>query len=148
MLQERLEDLSIYYWVKSNFPDFVNVVDGFPLSDLVLPTISVEWEDLVGENFELGNRVDLKTRTWYIDVFAKNKSQRDEFVYQLYNDLNNGISVYNYNEGFPEQGITPSKIGQLLPKTRQLRNIHVDDSSVEELYYRAVCIFTAVYEQQ
>ena len=149
MYQERLEDLSIYYWIKNKFTDypFITIVDGFPDQTLVIPSISVEWEELEGMELELGNRRTIKERLFYIDVFAKNKSQRDEFAYKIYNDLDDGIPVYNYNEGFPENGVTPSRLGALRPLSRRVRKIGVDASLVDELYFRAVVILTAVYDQ-
>ncbi len=147
ILQERNEDLSLHYWLKNKFPSFVTIVDGFPVASLVLPTIAVEWNQINGEELELGNRKTLKIRDWYIDIFAVNKSQRDEFAYQIYNDLDDGVDVYDYNEGFPEQGGTPSRLGSLVPVRRVIKNIRVDPDLVDELYYRAVVIFTAKYDQ-
>jgi len=123
------------------------VEDGFPEKLLAIPTISAEWEDIVGYPLEVGNRKVLKERTWYIDIFAKNKSQRDEFAYQIFNALDDGVPVYDYNEGFPENGVTPSRLGSLIPITRRIKNIEVNADLTDELYYRAAVIFEAVYDQ-
>lgn len=149
MYQERKEDLSVVYWLKDNFASssFVTIVDAFPEEDLQLPTISVEWDTIDGYQAELGNRKTVKERVFYIDVFAKNKSQRDEFAYKIYNDLDDGIPVYNYDEGFPEQGVTPTRLGCLIPLHRKIQNIKILPELVDELYYRAVVIFTAVYDK-
>jgi hypothetical protein len=147
--QERLEDLSVVYWLKDKFSSsgFVTIVDAFPEDTLVLPTISVEWDTIEGYQWEIGNRKVMKERVWFVDIFAKNKSQRDEFAYKVFNDLDDGITVYNYNEGFPEQGGTPSRLGCLNILNRKVRNIEVDADLVDELYYRATVIFTAAYDQ-
>lgn len=158
IFQERLEDQSLYYWLKEKFATtpFVNIVDGFPEdTNLTLPTVSVEWEDIEGVNFELGNRKTLKERVWYIDVFAVNKSQRDDFVYKIYNDLDDGVPVYNFNLGFPTENQAPytypTHIGTLVPRTRRIRNLHYQDDpnsdTNEILYFRAVVIATLVYDQ-
>lgn len=149
MYQERLEDLSFIYWLKDKFSStgFVTIVDAFPEENLVLPTISVEWDTIEGYQGELGNRKTVKERVWYIDIFAVNKSQRDEFAYKIYNDLDDGVPVYNYNEGFPEQGGTPSRLGLLIPLNRKIKNVQVIADDDEELYYRAVVIVTTVYDQ-
>jgi hypothetical protein len=149
MYIERLEDLSVYYWLKNIFADapFVNIVDAFPTSDLVIPTISIEWQQATGVPLELGSRQLLRERIFYFDIFAKNKSQRDEFAYRLFNELDNDITVYNYNEGFPEQGVTPSRLGSLILVEKTMQNIQVDPDLVDELYYRAAIYFTAKYDQ-
>ena len=143
--QERNEDLSLYYWLKDNFPTFVTIVDGYPDSELVIPTISIEWDEVTAYALELGNRTPVKERLWYLDVFAKNKSQRDDFVFKIFNDLDNGVPVYNYNDGYP----STTKIGTLIPVQRRIKNLRtqLDDSETEtvELYYRAVVMFTAAY---
>lgn len=102
---------------------------------------------MTGYQGELGNRKLVKTRIWFIDIFAVNKSQRDEFAYKIFNELDDGVPVYNYNEGFPEQGITPTRLGALLPLSRRIKNIPVDSSLVDEMYYRAEIVFTAYYDQ-
>ncbi len=149
MYIERLEDISVYEWLKNLFLDapFVTIVDAFPATDLVIPTISVEWDEITGIPLELGNRTMLRERVFYFDIFAKNKSQRDEFAYRIFNELDNGIPVYDYNEGFPEQGATPSRLGALTLEEKNLRNIRVDPELVDELYYRAALFFTAKYDQ-
>jgi len=149
MWQERLEDLSVYYWLKDKFSaySFITIVDGYPENDLVIPSISVDWDSIEGRYHELGNRKTVKIRDWYIDIFAKNKSQRDEIAYKIYNDLDDGIPVYDYNEGFPEQGATPTRLHSLIPIEKKIQNIRVDPELVDELYYRAVVIVTTVYDQ-
>jgi hypothetical protein len=146
MYQETLEDRSIYYWLKEIFSStpFVNIVDEFPEEDLVIPTIAVTWDELTGYEFELGNRELMKERTWYLDIFAANKTQKDEFAYKIFNELNNGVPVYDYNQGFPPE-VTPDRIGTLIPVTRRIRNIKVEVDEPEDLYYRAVLLFESTY---
>lgn len=107
----------------------------------------MEWDTITGLQGELGNRKTVKERVWYIDVFAKNKAQRDEFAYKIYNDLDDGIVIYNYNEGFPEQGASPSKLGSLIAIERKIQNVKILPELVDELYYRAVIIFTTVTDK-
>lgn len=151
---ERNEDISLYHWLKAEFTDapFVTVTDGFPDELLSTPTVSLEWDSLTGYEFELGNRTRLKERLWYIDIFAKNKSQRDDFAYRIYNDLQDGIPVYNYNEGFPEQGASPTRVATLIPARIEIRNLHkyleTDLTKETELeYFRAVVVFTATLDR-
>lgn len=144
MYLERLEDLSVYYFLKDKFSDapFINITDAFPEDDLVLPTISCEAGRIDVKEYELGNRDGLRVRRWFIDIFAKNQSQRDEFGYRLLNELKNGIPVYNYNSGFPPSA-TPDKIGvlQILSKVYDPVKINSDVSGL--LYYRATLTIVA-----
>jgi hypothetical protein len=154
MFAERKEDLSIYYWLQEKFSgDYagVKIVDGFPEEILATPSVSIEWDTIKGLDHELGNRKVLKERIWYLDIFANNKSQRDDIAYKIFNDLDNGIPVLDYDQGFPPE-TTPEKLGSLLPVEREIRNLHSyleqDLSNLsEKLYYRAVVIFTAVFDK-
>lgn len=141
---ERKEDLSIYYFLKDVFSDttFVNIVDGFPEGDLVLPTVAIEAGKIDVVGYELGNRDGLRIRKWYIDIYAKNKSQRDEFGYRLLDELKDGIPVYNYDEGFPPS-VTPTKIGALDVISKSYTPIRISADVVEKLYYRATISIVA-----
>jgi hypothetical protein len=119
-------------------------VDGFPTSDLVPPTVAVEAGKVDVQQYELGNRDGLRMRTWYIDIFANNKSQRDEFGYRLLNVLKNGIPVYNYDEGFPP-AFTPSKVGvlQIIGKSYNPVRIAQTQDANAKIYYRATVTIVA-----
>jgi len=148
MERERKEDLSVYYFIKDLFSDvpFVTIVDAFPVDNLVIPSISVETVRINTYQFELGNRHRVQLRSWYIDVFAQNKSQRDEFGYRIMNALEECISVYDYDEGFPPD-VTPTKLGCLDVDTVRLEWIRVMPQLVDKLYYRARLYFTATYDR-
>lgn len=147
MYRERLEDLSLYYYIKDLFSDVpgINVVDDFPSSNLVTPTISVTTDIIDTAIFELGNRDREQFRTWYIDVFAKNKAQRDDYSYRILNSLEECIPVYNYDDGFPP--ITVAQIGCLQPEDVRLRIIRVFPELVDKLYWRTTLTFVATYSQ-
>ncbi len=135
--------MSVYFWLKDKFPEsFINVVDGFPEGDLVLPTVAVELGRTDVQEFELGNRDGLRVRRWYIDIYAINKSQRDEFGYRLLNELKNGIPVYNYDEGFPPS-VSPSRIGTLIVLSKMLDPVRINSLTTQKLYYRATVAFVA-----
>jgi hypothetical protein len=111
MLIYRLEDLSMFFFIKDMFSDnsSINIVDSFPEQALVIPTISIDAGRLKEEGFELGDRDRIRIRIWYIDIFATNKSQRDDFGYRILDESKNGINIYDYNEGFPPN-VMPSRI--------------------------------------
>lgn len=145
MFIERLEDLSVFYFLKDGVfsgYDFIKITDEYPDTNLTLPTVSVENGRIDVKDYQLGDRDGLRVRRWDIDIFAKNKSQRDDFGYKLLNDLKNGIPVYNYNEGFPPSS-TPTKVGVLQVISKTYIPIKVNSGISELLYYRATVSFVA-----
>jgi len=143
MLIYRLENLSVYYFIKDIFQPFpmISVVDKFPESIITLPTISVIPGKLSEEEFELGNSDrGLRTRRWFVDVYAINDTQRDDFAYKILNGLNTGITVYDYNEGFPP-GASPSSINHLsvISDTYEPLNV-IRTSENQVLYFRGQII--------
>lgn len=141
MLIYRLEDLSMIYFVKDNFATFPNITitDEFPKQILAVPTISVVNGKLIEEEFELGNSDTVRIRRWFIDIFAGNKSQRDDFAYRILNLSKQGINVYDYNEGFPPS-VSPTKINHLDVISRSYEPIDILPDANEKLYYRGQLI--------
>lgn len=144
MYLERLEDLSVYYFLKDAFSDapYINIVDGYPDSGLVTPTISVEAGRIDIDWFELGNRNGIRVRHFFIDIFAETKSQRDDIGYRLLDLLQKGIVVYNYNEGFPPN-VSPSSMGTLVVLSLKFDPYAVSADVSKTLRYRATIEFTA-----
>ena len=146
MYIERKQDLSVYYWLKDLFATytFVSVNDGYPNTNLTLPAIAVESQDIVLTNKEMGNRISNRTRYWDIEVFGSNKAQRDEFVSMILNNIENGISVYDYDEGFPP-GISPTEIGLLSLITISVKPIRIFPELVEKMYWRTTITISTEY---
>jgi hypothetical protein len=145
---ERKQDTSIYIWLKSLFTDapFINIVDGWPEGELNLPTIALEYDKITPTPFEMGNKINNRTRTWYIDIFAVNKSQRDEIGFRILNALETKIPVYDYDQGIPPTYSGPwSVLGYLDPENVTLRNIKLFPELNEVMYYRAAVDFSADY---
>lgn len=142
MLIYRLEDISMTYFVKRLFEDVphIVVVTQYPKTILDVPTISVVHRKLYEERFELGNRDSgLRTRRWIIDIFAKNETQRDDFAYKILDMTDDGISVYDYNEGFPPDA-SPTKINHLSVISKTYEPLDIIPSTNEKLYYRGQLI--------
>lgn len=138
----RLEDLSVFFFIKNTFIDianFITIVDSYPDEILSVPTIAVDAGRLKEEPYELGNRDLLRVRTWYIDIFAKNRAQCDDFAYKILEQTKNGINVYDYNEGFPPK-IIPSIIEHMDILSRSYEPIPVMLDGSEKLYYRGQVI--------
>lgn len=142
---ERNEDLSLYYLIKDAFASVTGlpIEDGFPTTNLSVPSIAIEAGKIRLQEFELGNREGLRYRKWYIEVFAKNKSQRDEFGYKILNELVNGFNVYDYNIGFPPDA-TPPIIEHMAVKSREMDIVRISPELVDKLYYRATISIVAV----
>jgi len=137
-------DLSIYYWLSGLVPSSVTVVDGFPNTDLVLPTVSVTQLDIEGLPFELGGS-ERDLLFWRIDSFGETKTQRDNLASIIYSGLECGVDVYNYDEGFPPT-VSPTKIGTLIVSKRKLRPIHTFEQLVDKLYWRSAVTFFTKYQ--
>jgi len=144
----RLEDLSMYFFIKDIFSplaEFIEIVDSFPSDSdgspkiLTLPTVSIDAGKIKEEPFELGDRDKVRIRVWYIDIFAKNKSQRDDFGYKILEQSHNGINVYDYNEGFPPD-VAPTRVEHMDVLSISYEPIPVMLDESEKLYFRGQVI--------
>ena len=120
MNKYRLMDISFYYWLKDIVDrlNIVKLVEGFLDVDFEsedLPIVAFDNEAIKLLPFELGSRKRRISRTYIVYVFAKTKKQRDDLLYEILNEIENPIAVYNYNEGFPPDPV--SKVGYLVVDT-------------------------------
>jgi hypothetical protein len=147
LLPEENENFSLFYWLQSLFSTTpISVVTHFPEENLVTPIISCDWQEINTYPFEMGNRETLKERLWYIDIFAKTNEQRDKIVFTLLHAVENGIPVYDYNEGLPPDVTTQTQLGTLIPLTCRAQKTDVPEyllETPETLFYRATVFFTA-----
>lgn len=145
MYIEKIQDLSIHYWLENKLNTVISipVVDGFPTEELTVPSVSVEADEIHAFPLELGNSTMEAFRFWTIDVFASNKSQRDDIGYKIFNDLDEKIPVYNYALGFPP--IVVPQIGCLDMTEKKLKIIRVFPELVDKLYYRCEITFQTIY---
>lgn len=148
MFLERKQDLSIYYWLKDNvfsaYPT-VNVEDGYPEEDLNLPVVAVVNLPIILDPRELGTRKGLRVRGWRLEVYANNKAQRDEMSSIIIDTIENGIPVYDYDEGFPPD-VSPSQLGTMLPSDIEVVPVRIFPELVEKLYWKVSVQFTTEYE--
>jgi hypothetical protein len=104
----RQEDLSIYFFIKDLFGSKVKrVVDSYPYTEienneLKVPCVSVEHSLTVDEGGELGS--SWFRRTWAVDIFADNDTQRDELSDMLFKALDNAVPIRDYSNGFRPDG--------------------------------------------
>ncbi len=148
MYIERKQDLSVYYYISNLFTDegatFVNVVTEFPTENLKIPTVSIENGLFTVPAFELGNKRGMDMRFWHINIFANNNSQKDDYSYLIKNSIQDGIPVFDYDEGFPPD-VSPTQIGALVITDLQVNPIRVMSELVTTMYYRAEVKFLAYY---
>ena len=143
---ERKKDLSVYYWLVDLFSDatYIIINDGFPETGLVIPTVVVDYQSIKPLPYEMGNSNQMWNRLWIIDVYAKNKSQRDDIGYRITDALQDSVPVHDYDEGFPPD-VSPTQLGNLLPYNLQQIPIKIMPELVTKLYYRATVSFVAKY---
>jgi hypothetical protein len=146
MLLESKIDRSVYFFMKNLFIDapFIHIVDGYPELEIDLPTVAVENASIDTYPFEIGNRNRIEYRIFNIDVFAKDKAQRDEYGYRIINALEEGIDVYDYDEGFPPD-FSPTKLGKMIVDTIEMEIIKIYPELVSTMYYRSTVKFSAFY---
>jgi len=143
MYKERKEDLSVLKFIKDLFSPYphIKVVPEFPFDEeLSSPTIAVTNGDITYELLELGDDEMLSTRTWYFDVFTKDRNQRDEYVYRISDALRSKeIPVYDFGADInnpPQAGYCLSLIN--------LRIVFVPSFSNEAISHSA--FITATFE--
>ncbi len=143
---ERKKDLSVYYWLVDLFSDatYITINDGYPETGLEIPTVVSDYANIKPLPYEMGNSNQMFHRLWVIDIYGKNKSQRDDYGYRIATALQDSIPVYDYDEGFPPD-VSPTQIGSLLPRNIQLIPIKIVPELVTKLYYRATVTFVAEY---
>lgn len=142
MQLERLQDLSIYYWLVGLFAVYpqVTVVDGYTTADVNLPSVTVTDGPIDYIPFQHGSRVHKRSRVWMIDIATNNKAQRTEFSSYIVSNLENGISVYDYNEGFPPTPVT--QIGTIRARDIDVRPIRIfPELSESKMYWRGTIVF-------
>lgn len=134
MYIEEKAHYSLYYKLKNSFSE-LDVKDSFPKDVLAVPTLSVNLLSVDFTKLELGNYNNIRKLTWIIDVFCRNKAQRDRATFKLFSILENKIPIYNYDLGFPP--VSVPEIGALEPEQLKIDFTELEVENVEELYYRA-----------
>lgn len=145
---QRKQDLSLLYWLTDLLEDspFINITSEYTEAELTPPSIAIETGVTDGDVYELGNRDILLQRVYYVDIYAQNISQRNDYAYKIFNELKgSALPVYDYDEGFPPD-VSPTQLGNLLFKKASITPIHIDSKLVEKMYYRSVVKYIAIYE--
>lgn len=143
---QRKQDLSIVYWLRDllSASPFINITSEYDTSELAIPKIIVQTDETFGRPFELGSRELLLRRMYFIDIYASNISQRNDYAYKIFNALKDRIPVYNYDEGFPP--FVPSQIGNFLMDSIKITPLTIDPTLLDVMYWRSVVTYNAIYE--
>jgi hypothetical protein len=84
---------------------YISVLDAWPREDVpFLPLVSIELQKALPRPLQLGGG-DIREGSWNIQIFAKNKVERDDLMDVLYSGLNQRrCSLYNFSKGLPLSG--------------------------------------------
>lgn len=137
------EYLSVYYWLEDLLPDFIEVKDEYPQDPLTIPSVSLVTNDTMPQILQLGGD-DTDYQLWSIYVFAGNKTQRDDYLSKIYADIEDGICVRDYDQGFPPD-VIPDQIGSLVVVKRKKTPIRVFKELVKKKYWHGVVNFTTYF---
>jgi len=161
----RNEDLSVYFFIKDisigggrTIGDAVaNIVDGYPYnaiesSTLVIPCISVEARLTTDEQAgELG--ASWFRRSWAIDIFANNDTQRDEFADRIFQALDFAIPIKDFSQGYRKDtgksllGADLRVIENMSPSNRSIRPTYAFNMYAKIKYWRTTVGFDTVSTQ-
>lgn len=152
----RNEDYSVYFFVKDALTSKVDrILDSYPYTELEdetlqLPCVSVEHLQTNETGGELGNT--WFRRTWAIDVFAVNDSQRDEISDVVFQALDGTIPIKNYSSGFRADGKSIlgadlTIIERGVPEDRMMRPVYSFDTFTKLKFWRVTIIFSMTTTQ-
>jgi len=160
----RNEDLSVYFFIKGidigggkTLGDIATIVDGYPYNEieqstLVLPTISVEVRLTTDEEAgELG--ASWFRRSWAVDVFANNDTQRDDFSDKIFQSIDSSIPIKDYSVGFRKEtgksllGTDLRIIEYMTPSNRNIRPTYAFNLYAKIKYWRTTISFETVSTQ-
>ena len=152
----RLIDLSMVYWLKTQFSGAgwtepsITILDGYPedrrsLVDSanytnnkvqkLLPVVAVEVLSYEKEGLELGSRSVTGRYKIALDCFAATDGQRDDITYMC-EKYTSGyiIPVYDYNIGFPPIVTNQSGVGHI--EVSSVKMLNTSDKSASDLASR------------
>ena len=140
-------ELSMYYHIKNYIDarvgagvvttvlDYPNMVEMG--NQLVPPVVAIVCSEVNEFDAELGNLAP-KTVGWFIEVYTLDTGQRADLLSIVWEALNEGITVYDYDAGFT----SPPSLGTMVPRDRNSRSTPFFESLNEVLYWRAVLSFS------
>ncbi|MEM4134611.1 MAG: hypothetical protein QXV73_05380 [Candidatus Micrarchaeia archaeon] len=141
MYIEENAHFSLIRKLKDSFADTVKVVDSYPRNQIEVPLISVDIIRLDFTKLQIGDYNNIRNITWIVDVFAKNKTQRDRMTFQLMSTLEQKIPIYDFTNGFNNQNLI--EIGAIEPKRLRVEFVEIEVENPEELFFRAIGSFNA-----
>ena len=152
----RQEDLSVYFFIKELLSGKVsNIKDSYPYTELesstlVVPCVSVEHSHTVDTGGELGG--SWFRRTWAVDVFALNDTQRDEIADLIFMALDMSIPIKNFSSGFRADGKSLAGadlnvIEYAVVEDRSMRPTYSFNSLADKKFWRMNMTFSTITTQ-
>jgi len=135
---ERKKDRSIYYWLKDDVfsdADWIKIVDAYEDDEATIPSVAIKPDIIDAEAVQMGDRRQYNIRLWYLDIYAVNKDQRADIAYRIMREIDNGIPILDFDEGFPPD-VTPTQIGAIIVRQKRFTPIDVNPELVEKMYWR------------
>ena len=170
MLELRLVELSIYYFLKDKLDEsnwgsegyynnhVVTLMDAYPDDEqlkrivaeptnmpdveIVLPIVSVEMVDQRAMPYELGND-DATVRSFSIAIMGREKAETKDLSQQIYEWFeDNDVSLKNYNQGFPD-AVEPNEVGKISIENVTMTPVRIIGSPDISDKHRYEIIFSA-----
>jgi len=135
---ERKKDRSIYYWLKDDVfsdADWILIVDAYEDDETTVPSIAIKPGVIDAEPVQMGDRRQYNIRVWYLDVYAVNKDQRADIAYRIMREIDDGIPILDFDEGFPP-AVTPTQIGAIICDQKRYTPVDVNPELIEKMYWR------------
>ncbi|NMC34395.1 MAG: hypothetical protein GYA36_18375 [Veillonellaceae bacterium] len=141
----RKQEIAMVQKVKEEFTDipFLTVYDSWPDEEIKIPSVVVDPQEIQLKEFEMGSRKRLRLRNWNIEIYASNKTQRNEVAYRLLELFEEQkIAVYDYDQGFDN----PPRAGTLLVFKIEFTPIAILPELVEKMFYRGVVSISTEFD--
>jgi len=147
----------MFFFIKGLIGSYVTrIVDGYPYTEiesgtLVVPSASIEHRQTSEEGGELG--ACWYRRSWVVDIFAVNDTQRDELGSLVFNGLNLAVPIKDFSSGFNKDtgksilGADLRVIEWVSPEDRVLRPAYGFDLYAKVKYWRVSVTYSTVSTQ-
>lgn len=138
---ERKFELSIHKHFRDLIDNSVDVVEDEPEEDLVTPTVAFICDGKHKYPFEHGAR-DRDAYSWTVLIYANNKTERRVLTTLVYDNLEDCIIVYDYDESEPLP-----VLGTLLISNIASRYVRAPTESTDKLRYVGIVNFNSTFQE-
>jgi hypothetical protein len=156
----RLIDLSFQYFIKDilhkahyntidegsqanlyriEVPDYLKVMDEYPdpfKEEVYLPTVAVSTDLMTESGLQIGGGYR-NHRTFFVYIFCERSGEKDDLSTIIFEGLDFGTKVYNYNTGTPEY-VYDVGLGRLVESYTGLAPVAISDLLIDSKSVEAV----------